>query len=119
MGTKHEPLRMLTAIGLTIFVSVMTPTSLLARSLPVAYAAISGSHAAIWVAKEAGYFDKQGIATDLIYLGGGQATKVLVSGSAPFISISGSAPITAAVQGADVTMLSCVLNTFIFSLMSK
>ncbi len=119
MGTKHEPLRKFTAIGLAIFVSVMTPTSLLARSLPVAYAAISGSHTAIWVAKEAGYFDKQGIATDLIYLGGGQATKVLVSGSVPFISISGSAPITAAVQGADVTMLACVLNTFIFSLMSK
>ena len=87
-------------------------------SLPVAYAAISGSHAALWVAKEAGYFDKQGNTADLIYLGGGQATKVLISGSAPFISISGSAPITAAVQGADVTMLSCVLNTFIFSLMS-
>jgi NitT/TauT family transport system substrate-binding protein len=110
---------MLAAVSLAIVVSVMTPTYLLARSMPVAYAAISGSHAAIWVAKEAGYFDKQGIDTDLIYLGGGQATKVLVSGSAPFISISGSAPITAAVQGADVTMLSCVLNTFIFSLMSK
>jgi ABC-type nitrate/sulfonate/bicarbonate transport system substrate-binding protein len=102
-----------------VTMGLLTTSFAFARSLPVAYATISGSHAAVWVAKEAGYFDKQGIATDLIYLGGGQATKVLVSGSAPFISISGSAPITAAVQGADVTMLSCVLNTFIFSLMSK
>ena len=53
-----------------------------AGSLPVAYAAISGSHAALWVAKEAGYFDKQGNTTDLIYLGGGQATKVLPIGTA-------------------------------------
>jgi ABC-type nitrate/sulfonate/bicarbonate transport system substrate-binding protein len=101
IGTKHEPLRMLAAISLAIVVSVIIPTPLLARSLPVAHAAISGPHAAVWVAKEAGYFDKQGMTIDLIYLGGGQATKVLVSGSATFISISETAPITAAVKKSD------------------
>mgnify|MGYP001166121022 CR=1 FL=1 len=119
MLTTHKQFRHFLVTCTVVGICSPNASVAIARTLPVAYAAISGSHAALWVAKEAGYFDKQGIATDLIYLGGGQATKVLVSGSALFISISGSAPITAAVQGADVTMLSCVLNTFIFSLISK
>jgi ABC-type nitrate/sulfonate/bicarbonate transport system substrate-binding protein len=90
-----------------------------ARSLPVTYAAISGSHAALWVTKEAGLFDKHGVPVELIYLGGGQATKVLLAGTSPIISISGPAPITAAVSGADAVLVSCVLNTFVFSIMSR
>ncbi len=90
-----------------------------AGSLPVTYAAISGSHAALWVAKEAGLFDKYGLAVELIYLGGGQATKVLLAGTSPIISLSGPAPITATVRGGDAVLVSCVLNTFIFSIMSR
>jgi ABC-type nitrate/sulfonate/bicarbonate transport system substrate-binding protein len=90
-----------------------------ARSLPVTYAAIGGSHAALWVTKEAGLFDKHGVPVELIYLGGGQATKVLLAGTSPIISISGPAPITAAVSGADTVLVSCVLNTFVFSIMSR
>ena len=89
------------------------------RSLNVTFAAISGSHVALWVAKEAGLFDQHGLTVELIYLGGGQATKVLLAGTAPIISISGPAPVAAAVQGADTVLVSCVLNTFIFSLMSR
>src|SRR5919109_3691106 len=90
-----------------------------ARSLVVTYAAISGSHAALWASKEAGFFDKHGVPVELIYLGGGQATKVLLAGTSPIISISGPAPITAAVSGADAVLVSCVLNTFVFSIMSR
>ena len=88
-------------------------------SLPVTYAAISGSHSALWVAKEAGLLDKNGLAVELIYLGGGMATKVLMAGTSPIISISGPAPIAAAVAGGDPVLVSCVLNTFIFSIMSR
>ena len=101
--------------------TLMLPVTLKAegRSLPVTYAAISGSHAALWVAKEAGLFDKQGLAVELIYLGGGQATKVLRAAASPIISISGPAPITATVRDGDAVLVSCVLNTFIFSIMSR
>jgi hypothetical protein len=71
------------------------------------------SHAALWGAKAA--ILTTGISADLADLGGGQATKVLVSGSAPFISISGLRRSRAA-QGADVTMLSCA---HLSSLMSR
>ncbi|HEY1235641.1 MAG TPA: ABC transporter substrate-binding protein [Candidatus Binatia bacterium] len=87
--------------------------------LPVTYAAISGSHSAVWVAQEAGLFDKHGLPVELIYLGGGMATKVLLAGTSPIISISGPAPIAAAVGGGDPVFVSCVLNTFIFSIMSR
>lgn len=89
------------------------------RPLPVTYAAISGSHAALWVTKEAGLFEKYGLLVDLIYLGGGQATKVLLAGTSPIISISGPAPITATVRGGDAVLVSCILNTFVFSIMSR
>ncbi len=71
------------------------------------------------MAKEAGLFGRHGLAAELIYLGGGQATKVLLAGTSPIISISGSAPITATVSGGDAVLISCVLNTFIFSIMPR
>ena len=85
MRTVHKSCDRLSAMALIAVIFLANPSFAIACSLPDAYGAISGSHAAIWVAKTAGYFDKHGIATDLIYLGGEQATKVLVSGSAPFI----------------------------------
>ncbi|MBI3076792.1 MAG: ABC transporter substrate-binding protein [Deltaproteobacteria bacterium] len=88
-------------------------------ALTVTYAAISGSHAALWVTKEAGLFERHGLRVQLIYLGGGQATKVLLAGSSPIISISGPAPIAAAIQGADTVIVATVLNTFIFSIMAR
>lgn len=119
MDSRPGKLRKFFAALLTATFIPCFPSAAAERSLPVAYAAISGSHVALWVAKEAGLFDQHGLPVDLIYLGGGQATKVLLAGTSPIIAISGPAPVTAAVQGADIVITSCVLNTFIFSIMSR
>lgn len=119
MNRKQRTMRR-TWVLLAVLAWVLSfPIGAEGRSLTVTFAAISGSHVALWVAKEAALFDKHGLNVELIYLGGGQATKVLLAGTSPIISISGPAPVTAAVQGADTVLLSCVLNTFIFSIMSR
>lgn len=117
-GRERSMKGRLTCLVTALWISLFS-VSAEGRPLTVTFAAISGSHVALWVTKEAGLFEQHGLAVDLIYLGGGQATKVLLAGTSPLISISGPAPVTAAVQGADTVLLSCVLNTFIFSLMSR
>jgi hypothetical protein len=46
-------------------------TSANAAPLRVAYSAISGAMAPLWVAQEGGYFKREGLDVELLYIGGG------------------------------------------------
>ena len=46
-----------------------------AAPLRVAYSAISGAMALLWVAQEGGYFKREGLDVELLYIGGGSLLK--------------------------------------------
>ena len=76
-----------------------------ARSV-VAYSSLSTQYAPVWVAKEIGYFDRNGLAVDLVFVRGGViATQALISGQARFISSGGGALVDAVFAGADTVAL--------------
>jgi sulfonate transport system substrate-binding protein len=86
--------------------------------LRVAYAAIGGAMANLWVAKEAGAFAKQGLDVELIYLGSGpKAMAGLIAGDTPFVQGSGEAMVVARLAGRDVVGIAETIHTFVFSLM--
>src|SRR6185312_10110992 len=60
------------------------------------YAAVSGPHAVLWVAREAGLFEKNGLRTEVAYIRSG--------------STMGQA-LVAGVAGMDVTFVAVALNT--------
>src|SRR5438034_483479 len=62
------------------------------EKLRVAYSAIGGSQAAVWIPYEAGIFRKYGLDIELLYIGGGgRAAQVIQSGEVP-IGLSPAAP---------------------------
>ena len=53
--------------------------------LRIAYSAISGAMSSLWVAQEGGYFKREGLDTELLYIGGGSLLiQAMLSGDAPF-----------------------------------
>ncbi len=84
----------------------------------MAYAAIGGAMANLWVAKEAGAFAKHGLDVELLYLGSGpKAMAGLIAGDTPFIQGSGEAMVVARLAGRDVVGIAETIHTFVFSLM--
>jgi len=76
------------------------------------YAAISGPHAVLWVAREAGLFEKNGLRADVAYIRSGSTMgQALVAGEIQMAQMGGPAALAAGVAGFDVTLIAVALNT--------
>ncbi len=87
------------------------------RQLNVSYGAISGSMAPIWMAKEARFFEKQGLDLNLVYIPGGpRSVMSLLGGSVQFINHSAIPSLGAYLRGADTVLVGSPLNRLDHSL---
>src|SRR5215475_4256239 len=76
------------------------------------YAAISGPHAVLWVAREAGLFEKNGLRTDVAYIRSGSTmAQTLVAGEIQLAQMGGPAALAAGVAGMDLSFVAVALNT--------
>ena len=83
-----------------------------ARRVMSGYAATSGPHAVLWIARDAGLFEKNGLRTDVAYIRSGSTmAQTLVSGEIQMSQMGGPAMLAAGVAGMDVTFVAVALNT--------
>jgi NitT/TauT family transport system substrate-binding protein len=76
------------------------------------YAATSGPHAVLWIARDAGLFEKNGLRTEIAYIRSGSTmAQTLVSGEIQIAQMGGPAMLAAGVAGMDVTFVAVALNT--------
>jgi NitT/TauT family transport system substrate-binding protein len=76
------------------------------------YAAVSGPHAVLWLAREAGLFEKNGLRTDVAYIRSGSTmAQTLVSGEIQVAQMGGPAALAAGVAGMDLSFVAVALNT--------
>lgn len=76
------------------------------------YSATSGPHAVLWMAREAGLFEKNGLKADVAYIRSGSTmAQTLVSGEIQLSQMGGPAMLSAGVAGMDVTFVAVALNT--------
>ncbi|HVO91543.1 MAG TPA: ABC transporter substrate-binding protein [Terriglobales bacterium] len=76
------------------------------------YAAVSGPHAVLWVARDAGLFEKHGLRSDVLYIRSGSTMgQALVAGEIQMAQMGGPAMLAAGVAGMDVTFVAVALNT--------
>ena len=76
------------------------------------YAATSGPHAVLWIARDAGLFEKNGLRTEVAYIRSGSTmAQTLVSGEIQISQMGGPAMLAAGVAGMDVTFVAVALNT--------
>jgi NitT/TauT family transport system substrate-binding protein len=81
------------------------------QKLTMAYTTISPNYSPIWIAKEFGFFDRNGLNVDVVFIRGATpAAQALMGGSVQFVYGGGAAAITAALSGADFVILAVPSN---------
>ena len=103
-----------------IMIAMFLPGVVAGAPLRIAYSAISGAMATLWVAQEAGYFKRDALDTELLYIGGGSLLiQSMLSGDVP-VAYGPSVPvINAALRGADLVFIANTGNALVFSIMSR
>jgi ABC-type nitrate/sulfonate/bicarbonate transport system substrate-binding protein len=90
-----------------------------AQPVRIAVGAASVASLPTWVAQDGGYFAREGVPTELIYIRGGpQTMSALVSGEVPFAQIYGGALVAAGLTGADVVIVAGLINSPFFSIVT-
>jgi len=109
--------------GLTL--TVLFPVLFLAGGvgaapIRISYSAISGAMSSLWVAQEGGYFKREGLDTELLYIGGGSLLiQSMLSGDVPFAYGPSVPVINASLRGADLVLIGNTGNSLVFSIMSR
>ena len=83
--------------------------------LRIAYVALSGVMAPVWMAAESGAFRSESLEVALIYIDARSAIAALVANEVDALEISAPGMIPAVLAGADITMIAGLLNKMIFS----
>ena len=84
------------------------------------YPTLSGTFAASWIAKEAGYFSAEGLDVELIRVGGSsRIVAAMLGGTAPIIHAGAPASMAATAAGSDSVIIGCMSNVSPFHLMAR
>jgi NitT/TauT family transport system substrate-binding protein len=99
---------------LFLLFGVLTPCGALAQNPPkvsVAYAAISPVFAGLWMAKEIGAFEKQGLKSDLVYISSGSITvQAMVGGNLDMSIAASNAVVSSILHGAPLIAVGSITN---------
>jgi NitT/TauT family transport system substrate-binding protein len=102
-------------VFLSVIILVLASDISFAQSLTrvmSGYAATSGPHAVLWIARDAGLFEKNGLRTEVAFIRSGSTmAQTLVSGEIQMSQMGGPAMLAAGVAGMDLTFLAVALNT--------
>ncbi len=91
-----------------------------AAPLRIAYSAISGAMSSLWVAQEGGYFKREGLDAELLYIGGGSLLiQAMLSGEGPFAYGPSVPVINASLRGSDLVLIGNTGNSLVFSIMAR
>ena len=89
-------------------------------NLPIGYTAIPGIKAGLWVAEEAGIFEKYNIQPHLILItSGSKMVQAMLGGDLPLAGAAGNAAVDAALAGADIVMIGALAKVPAFYIMAS
>ena len=92
-----------------------------ARKVRMSFAAISGAVAPIWIAKDLGFFEKNGLEVDPVLIQSGpRSVSALLSGEMPIINTGANSSIAANLGGTkEPVVVATFYNTLVFSVIGK
>ena len=103
-----------------LLLMVLTRWRRAAAPMRISYSAISGAMSSLWVAQEGGYFKREGLDTELLYIGGGSLLiQSMLSGDVPFAYGPSVPVINASLRGSDLVLIGNTGNSLVFSIMSR
>ena len=105
--------------GLIIFSLEISWAQGKGQAISVAYSSVAGTETALWVAKEAGLFEKYGLDVSLKRLAGSSlVVQAMVGKEVSIAQIGGTAVVDARLAGADLVYLASVIDSMVASIHS-
>ena len=90
------------------------------QKLVAAYSSLSATQATLWLAKEAGAFQRHGLDVELIYISTGtKMVQALVGGDIKISQVGGAAPLAARLRGAEIKIIAVAFNTLALSMITQ
>jgi NitT/TauT family transport system substrate-binding protein len=90
-----------------------------AQPVRIAVGTASVASLPTWVAKDGGYFTREGLQAELIYIRGGpQTLSALVGGDVPFAQVYSQPVLAAHLSGADTVIVAGLINQPLFSIIT-
>jgi len=90
------------------------------QALNVSYSSLAGTETALWVAKEAGLFEKYGLDVSFKRLAGSSlVVQAMVAKEISIAQVGGTAVVDARLAGADLVYLASVIDTMVASIYSQ
>src|SRR2546428_12150256 len=84
------------------------------------YSPIAWNSLPWWMAKEAGFFEKQGLNVDMYYEGASSViVQAMLAGEASFAGLAGPAVVANVINGGDVIQVAAVVKTFTIPMYSQ
>lgn len=110
---------MLRAFCATVLSIFFCASAAFGATVQVAYSAISGAMAPLWVAQEGDFFRREGLEAELLYIGGGSLLIQSMLGGNVQLAYGPSVPvINASLRGSDLVLIANTGNAMVFSIMS-
>lgn len=101
------------------FATVWAASAAVAQQVRIGVGAASVASLPTWVAAEAGYFTREGLRAELIYIRGGpQTVSALLGGDVPFVQVYSQPILAARVTGADTVIVAGLINQPLFSVVT-
>jgi NitT/TauT family transport system substrate-binding protein len=80
----------------------------------------SATQMSLWLAKEGGFYEKNGLAVEAISIPGSSlALQAMLAGEVPIIQLGGAASIQANFSGADTVIIATIVRKFLFSIFAR
>jgi ABC-type nitrate/sulfonate/bicarbonate transport system substrate-binding protein len=80
----------------------------------------SATQMSMWLAKEAGLYEKNGLSVEAISIPGSSlALQAMLAGEVPIIQLGGAASIQANFSGADTVIIATIVRKFLFSIFAR
>src|SRR5918992_1815116 len=116
IASRH--LRLKIAVGLVCIGCSVVPA--VAQPLKVPFAALSPNYAPLWIADQAGFFKKQGLDVQLVYISAGSVIiPTILSGQVDIANMSSAPALTAWARGAQLVTVGVTSNRLLHVVMTR
>jgi NitT/TauT family transport system substrate-binding protein len=111
--------------GLALLLAAALLSSALAQEkkldkIRIGGGAASATQMSMWLAKEGGFYEKNGLAVEAISIPGSSlALQAMLAGEVPIIQLGGAASIQANFSGADTVIVATIVRKFLFSIFAR
>src|SRR5574341_720847 len=98
------------------FSSVPVANAALPKKIRLAFSALAYANPPFWIAHDLKLFEKDGLESEIVYVGGARPIQAMRGGSIDVSQVGGAAAVAAAAQGAEISIVGTVFSRLTFAI---